>query len=316
MATMTFIDNAILLAKTRGLSQKELARLSNIAPTRLSEWKNNIGSPSLVQAIRIAKALGVGVDRLLLEDRRKVLATGTSSSFEAVTEDERSILDLYRALGLSKPAAMRALAQGERESVPPTVERERRVEPRDTVQEARLEFLPPEQAKLIELAPSAAEASGSIMLLEIETGDVIRHGLVFFVAVDTFEPLRPEQIQDSFSNHWPADVFGFRIDGDFEWAIVGGAEAQNVIARLGLSKKRFRQDHSALLMIKNECMILEPGCADLYLPGPAVYLCLTRTLEALAPGGSHDPELPQARGLIVTGDVPGAEAKSRRKKSG
>lgn len=283
---MTFIDNALLLAKTQGHSQKELARLSNVAPSRLSEWKNNVGSPSLAQAIRIAKVLGVSIDRLLLEDSHKILVAGPESVFEAVTEDERSILDLYRALGLSKQEGMRALAGAGRGESPIPIERRRSDEPRPSSEESRLEFLPADQSKRIEMAPSSREATGSITLLEVEPGDVIRHGLVHFIAIDGTEPLRAQEIQYRSRTGWPKDGLGFRIEGDFEWASREDSQAQKIIASLGLSRQRFRHGRVVLINMKHDCMILWPGCADLYLPGPGLYLCWSTSANDFMPNTS------------------------------
>lgn len=89
----------------RGLSQAALAQkigLGYAQQSRVSRWERGVGEPSGEQLVALADALGVSLDYLLRGVERDLPPE--------LPSDELQILDLYRALKLSKEDALRGLA--------------------------------------------------------------------------------------------------------------------------------------------------------------------------------------------------------------
>ena len=61
-------ENIKEVRSEKGLSQEELARLCDFSNTTLSSYENNRKTPGLVTIARIAKALGVSIERLYYGD--------------------------------------------------------------------------------------------------------------------------------------------------------------------------------------------------------------------------------------------------------
>lgn len=89
------------LLDARGLSQNELARLAGVHQPRISEWFGGSGGPSLLTALRIARALGVPLE-YLADD-------GQDAPDPALSQEEANILEMVRTLGV--PEARRRLLQ-------------------------------------------------------------------------------------------------------------------------------------------------------------------------------------------------------------
>lgn len=66
---MKFSDKLTYLRTKRGLTQAELAKLSNISQQSISHFENGHGKPSINNAYQIAKVLGVKVVELLDDER-------------------------------------------------------------------------------------------------------------------------------------------------------------------------------------------------------------------------------------------------------
>lgn len=79
-----------------GWKQNAFERSAQLAENRISKWKDGQGEPTLRQAFRMAKLLNVPL--VYLADDEAVEA---GDSHE-ITEDERLVLDLFHASGLSR----------------------------------------------------------------------------------------------------------------------------------------------------------------------------------------------------------------------
>lgn len=66
---MKFSDKLSYLRNKRGLSQTELAKLSNISQQSISHFETGRGVPSMNNAIQLAKVLGVDVNDLMNDER-------------------------------------------------------------------------------------------------------------------------------------------------------------------------------------------------------------------------------------------------------
>lgn len=104
MDAMKLVDKALRMAKEKRINQAELARLIGVPPSRVSEWKNDEGKPSVDHALRMAKVVGTTLDYLADDELDEPPAP---SSLEP---DEQFILQLFRDLRLSRDEAARRLA--------------------------------------------------------------------------------------------------------------------------------------------------------------------------------------------------------------
>lgn len=66
---MKFSDKLSYLRNKRGLSQTELAKLSNISQQSISHFETGRGVPSMNNAIQLAKVLSVKVDDLMNDEK-------------------------------------------------------------------------------------------------------------------------------------------------------------------------------------------------------------------------------------------------------
>ncbi|WP_422930871.1 helix-turn-helix domain-containing protein [Singulisphaera sp. PoT] len=96
---MRLIDKALLVAMQKGLNQADLAKLLDIPPSRISEWKSAAqgSSPNLSQALNIARVLDVSLDWLADESKGGPIQ---STRNEEISEDEFVILKLLRLIKL------------------------------------------------------------------------------------------------------------------------------------------------------------------------------------------------------------------------
>lgn len=104
---ITFMDFAAKLKELcgrRGLSGRKLAdHFGDISSTKANDWLNGRYVPNLHELVRLADLLDVSVEYLARDE-----VTVTRS--DGLTEDERAILDLYRALQVGKLEGLRRLA--------------------------------------------------------------------------------------------------------------------------------------------------------------------------------------------------------------
>jgi transcriptional regulator with XRE-family HTH domain len=66
---MKFSEKLSYLRNKRGLSQTELAKLSNISQQSISHFETGRGVPSKNNAIQLAKVLSVKVDDLMNDEK-------------------------------------------------------------------------------------------------------------------------------------------------------------------------------------------------------------------------------------------------------
>jgi transcriptional regulator with XRE-family HTH domain len=83
--------------------QNAFEKAAVLAENRISKWKDGQGEPTLRQAYRMARLLGVPLDYLADDALQEPSSSG-------LTDDERAILDLFRALGLDRAEGLRRLA--------------------------------------------------------------------------------------------------------------------------------------------------------------------------------------------------------------
>lgn len=88
----TLYENIFVVAKAKGLQQKELARLIGIRPSALSDWKKGRIKPSIEMLGEIAKHLGVSTDYLLGLTPNPT-QKAESSPRERMTQEIQNILD-------------------------------------------------------------------------------------------------------------------------------------------------------------------------------------------------------------------------------
>ena len=63
---LTFSENRIAeLRAERGLSQRELASLTEIKQANISRWENGVAVPNVLDCWRLADFFGVSVDYLI-----------------------------------------------------------------------------------------------------------------------------------------------------------------------------------------------------------------------------------------------------------
>jgi len=68
LANMTFAQKLAGIRKERGFSQAEVANAIKVEKSRVSNWENNKGKPTLENVMALAKFLGVSIDYLVFEN--------------------------------------------------------------------------------------------------------------------------------------------------------------------------------------------------------------------------------------------------------
>lgn len=105
LTTMKMIEKIERLLAARDMTQASLEQLVGLSVNRISKWKSGIGEPTARQALRIAEVFGVSVGWLISEDDH-----GNPVVADGLNEDERAVLDVFRALKLERHEAIRRLA--------------------------------------------------------------------------------------------------------------------------------------------------------------------------------------------------------------
>jgi transcriptional regulator with XRE-family HTH domain len=95
-----FIARAIAKAQARGLKQAAIARAVGVDPSRLSEWKQGEGGPSLKVAVQIAQFVGASLDELAFDDHERPASLSIA---------ELRAIEMIRILDLSLPDVVRGL---------------------------------------------------------------------------------------------------------------------------------------------------------------------------------------------------------------
>jgi transcriptional regulator with XRE-family HTH domain len=102
---MEFQGKLRRLMAGRRLSQEMVARAVGVSQNLISLWARGKSVPDLYEAAALARLFGTSVDYLADDSQDEPPAP------EAMPADERAILNLYRALGLTEAEALRGLAQ-------------------------------------------------------------------------------------------------------------------------------------------------------------------------------------------------------------
>jgi len=68
---MNLGKNIIQLREKAGLSQAEFARLLKVPQPNITRWESGAITPSIESIIKIAKALGVSIDEILLTENER-----------------------------------------------------------------------------------------------------------------------------------------------------------------------------------------------------------------------------------------------------
>ncbi len=64
---MTFGERVLVERRRRGLSREQLAEIIGVSKSSISNYENNINYPDIDNAIKIADALGVRLDYLIMD---------------------------------------------------------------------------------------------------------------------------------------------------------------------------------------------------------------------------------------------------------
>lgn len=68
LANMNFGEKLAAVRKERGYSQAEAAKAIQVEKSRISNWENNKGKPTLDNIMALSKFLGVSIDYLVFEN--------------------------------------------------------------------------------------------------------------------------------------------------------------------------------------------------------------------------------------------------------
>lgn len=105
------IEKIEKLLNARGLKQSKVERQLGLAGNRISRWKGGMGEPTARQGLALAQLLGVSLDWLADDSAPDdVQETTRPPGASGLTEDERAVVSLYRALQIGEHEAMRRLA--------------------------------------------------------------------------------------------------------------------------------------------------------------------------------------------------------------
>lgn len=100
---MTFPEKLYHWIQLRGMTQGAVARKSGLAASAITDMTAGKRRPYMDQAFRLARVLDVPLDYLADDSIDDVMAP-------EVSDDERAVIDLLRALNLDKSEALRRLA--------------------------------------------------------------------------------------------------------------------------------------------------------------------------------------------------------------
>ncbi|MGD1973342.1 MAG: helix-turn-helix transcriptional regulator [Desulfobacterales bacterium] len=97
---MSFGKNLAKFRKQRGLTQKELVKLSGVGISQIRRYETDKSTPSLDATIRLVKALGVSIDEMVFDKTtaiasNKIIDRELLEQFEMISymdEEERSLV--------------------------------------------------------------------------------------------------------------------------------------------------------------------------------------------------------------------------------
>lgn len=87
----------------RGLSQAQFAAMLDVKPSVLSEWIRGRTRMNVASAVRVAQALGLTLDELILG--------ASPPEAEALTPEERLLVEMARAAGGAHAVILRLFSQ-------------------------------------------------------------------------------------------------------------------------------------------------------------------------------------------------------------
>ena len=97
---MSFGKNLAKFRKQRGLTQKELVKLSGVGISQIRRYESDKSAPSLDATIRLVKALGVSIDEMVFDKTtaiasNKIIDRELLEQFEMISymdEEERNLV--------------------------------------------------------------------------------------------------------------------------------------------------------------------------------------------------------------------------------
>jgi transcriptional regulator with XRE-family HTH domain len=97
---MSFGKNLAKFRKQRGLTQKELVKLSGVGISQIRRYETDKSTPSLDATIRLVEALGVSIDEMVFDKptaiaSKKIIDRELLEQFEMISymdEEERSLV--------------------------------------------------------------------------------------------------------------------------------------------------------------------------------------------------------------------------------
>lgn len=113
MGRMRMVEKIQQLIADRDWTQEAVETWARLPRNRISKWAGGTGEPTASQALRLARLFNVPLEWLCDDAAEGQPEMGATS-------EEQGILDLYRALGLTKKDALRALSLAARDVEPPS----------------------------------------------------------------------------------------------------------------------------------------------------------------------------------------------------
>ncbi len=97
---MSFGKNLAKFRKQRGLTQKELVKLSGVGISQIRRYEADKSTPSLDATIKLVKAIGVSIDEMVFDKTtaiasNKIIDRDLLKQFEMISymdEEERSLV--------------------------------------------------------------------------------------------------------------------------------------------------------------------------------------------------------------------------------
>lgn len=95
--------------KVRGISIYKLAKLSDIPYSSLNNIFVRNTQPTVPTLMKICSGLGMSLSQFFDDE---MFSNGTTCNFDWLTEDEQSLIQVYRTLNKTKKQVLCAYAQG------------------------------------------------------------------------------------------------------------------------------------------------------------------------------------------------------------
>jgi len=103
-STMSFSKRLKKTRKDKGFTQRQLSEITGINISQINRWETGLTQPALEGAIKLAKALHVGIDDLVFEENERAPKGKMKLLFEAVEQlkptDQDSIKEMVEMMVL------------------------------------------------------------------------------------------------------------------------------------------------------------------------------------------------------------------------